>query len=247
MALQPAPRVLQVVWPPKPWLVMGAGVGITLVGLLLAAFGDALAGARFVCFLVGLLTAGVAVSMRLKKAGQAFEERMESAGLLAVGALAALLAFLGTDHNWESMQMALVVLVIVALVGVVLVLLPTPARLLTASGLVLIHFVGILTAATNTGTGTTGPPWVSQSLHQWVYRPYLEFMYLNNAYHFYSPQPGPPAVVWFLVRYEGGKATWVKCPDHRDTPTPSRCTTCGCCRSRSTCPWPTRRSPPRRT
>ncbi len=220
MASHPAARVLQRFWPPKPWPVMGIGVGITLVGLLLAAFGDALAGARFICFLVGLLTAGVAVSMRLKTAGQAFEERMESAGVLAVGAFAGLLAFLGTDRNWESMQMALVVLVFVALMGVVLVLLPTPTRLLVVSGLVLIHFGGILTAATNTGTNSTGPPWVSQSMHQWVYRPYLEFMYLNNAYHFYSPEPGPPAVVWFLVRYQDGKATWFKCPDRDTDPVP---------------------------
>ena len=42
---------------------------------------------RFVCFLIGLVMAGTAVSLRLKTAGPAFEERMESAGVLAVARL----------------------------------------------------------------------------------------------------------------------------------------------------------------
>jgi hypothetical protein len=64
-------------------------------------------------------------------------------------------------------------------------------------------------------------------------RPYLEFMYLNNAYHFYAPDPGPATYLWFRVYYDTGKkdhtgekddagneivypvldAVWIKIPD----------------------------------
>jgi hypothetical protein len=37
-------------------------------------------------------------------------------------------------------------------------------------------------------------------------------MYLNNAYHFYSPDPGPPMLIWFRIEYEGGKSRWVEVP-----------------------------------
>ena len=220
MASHPAIRFLQGAWPPKPWLVMGIGVGVTLIGLALAPFGDALAGVRFVFFLVGLITAGVAVSLRLKTAGQAFEERLESAGVLAVGAFAALLAFLGMDKAWDSIQIALVALVLVALLGVVLVLLPTPARMIVVSVLALVHLGGMVTAANDTGTSNGGPPWVAQTLHQYFYRPYLEFMYLNNAYHFYSPEPGPPSVVWFHIKYKDGQVKWFKIPNRDEDPVP---------------------------
>ena len=220
MPANPASSFLRQLWPPRPWPVLGIGVGITLVGLVLTAFGDALAGVRFTCFLAGLITAGVAVSLRLKTAGQAFDERVESAGVLAVAAFAALLAYLGTDQSWDSLHMVLVVLVIVPLLGVVLVLLPTPARMLVVGALVIVHFGGMITAATTISPPGSEAPWVSQELWVRFYRPYLQFMYLNNAYHFYSPEPGPPALVWFHIKYKDGRVKWFKIPHHDDDPVP---------------------------
>jgi hypothetical protein len=46
-----------------------------------------------------------------------------------------------------------------------------------------------------------------------VYRPYLGFLYLNNAYHFYSPEPGPPTLLWYRVEYASGKTQWFRIPD----------------------------------
>src|SRR5262249_34883324 len=53
--------------------------------------------------------------------------------------------------------------------------------------------------------------------------PYLEFMYLNNAYHFYSPEPGAATHFWMRVYYDTGtknefgapklEGIWVKIPD----------------------------------
>lgn len=218
MSANPSSVFLRRFWPPKPWPVMGIGLGFTLIGLALSAFGDGAAGFRFVCLLAGLITAGAAVSLRLKTVGQAFEERVESAGVLAVAAFTALLTYLGTDKSWDSLQMVLVVLVLVSLLGVVLVLLPTPARLLVAGVLILIHFGGMITAATAINPPGNSAPWVSEVLHQDVYRPYLEFMYLNNAYHFYSPEPGPPALVWFHIKYKDGRVKWFKIPNRDKDP-----------------------------
>src|SRR5262249_31092804 len=52
-------------------------------------------------------------------------------------------------------------------------------------------------------------------LWTYVYRPYLQFLYMTNAYHFYSPDPGPPNHLWFSVTYEDGSWEWVKYPNRK--------------------------------
>ena len=203
-------------WRPRPWPVLLTGLAITALGLILFAAGNALAPLRFVLLLAGLITVGAAISMRFRVAGPYFDERMETAGMLAVAAFACLLAFIGADPSWDSMQMVLVVLIAVTLVGVVLVLLPTSIRLIVAGVLVLAHFGGMITAATTIEPPGASAPWVSRMMWSHVYRRYLQFMYLNNAYHFYSPEPGPPALLWFHIRYDDGRVRWFKIP-HRDT------------------------------
>ena len=73
----------------------------------------------------------------------------------------------------------------------------------------------MMTAATTIDPPGASAPWVSQELWVHFYRPYLQFMYLNNAYHFYSPEPGPPSLVWFHIKYKDGRVKWYKIP-HRD-------------------------------
>lgn len=207
-------------WHRRPWPVLLTGLAITAAGLLLFAAGDRLAPIRFVLFLTGLITAGAALSMRFRVAGQFFEERMETAGMLAVAAFACLLAFIGADPAWDSMQLVLVVLIAVALLGVVLVLLPKTIRMIVLGVLILVHFGGMITAATTIEPPGASAPWVSRQLWSNVYRRYLQFMYLNNAYHFYSPEPGPPALVWFHIKYDNGKVKWFKIPHRDDDPVP---------------------------
>jgi len=210
-------------WPPRPWHILFAGLGVTVVGLLATLLGEACVGLRFVLFLAGLTTGGSAIAMRLRRAGWAFEERMETAGMLAVAAFAALVAlfdYMNVDTAWDSMTMALVAVIVAALAGVVLVLLPTTARMIVVGVLIVAHFCGILTAAVAVDPPNASAPWVARMAHQYVFRPYLEFMYLNNAYHFYSPDPGPPALLWFHVKYQNGKVKWVKIPHRDDDPVP---------------------------
>ena len=74
--------------------------------------------------------------------------------------------------------------------------LPSPVRRFAAFGvsvLILVHFTAITSAVLANPPG----PWVAMQSQHLIFRPYLAFMYLNNAYRFYSPEPGPsqPVVV----------------------------------------------------
>jgi hypothetical protein len=40
-----------------------------------------------------------------------------------------------------------------------------------------------------------------------VYNQYLQFIYMRNAYHFYSPEPGPASLLACLVKTEAGTET----------------------------------------
>jgi hypothetical protein len=89
-----------------------------------------------------------------------------------------------------------------------LFLLPPTIRRAVVSLLIILHFGGILTAVM-----TVPPtPWLANVLWTRFYRPYLEFMYLNNAYHFYAPEPGPATLAWFYIKYEDGSVRWLETP-----------------------------------
>jgi hypothetical protein len=84
--------------------------------------------------------------------------------------------------------------------------------------LVVLHFGGILTAVLSVPPPGAPPLWLATQVWTRFYRPYLQFMYLNNAYHFYSPEPGPATLLWFRVEYEDGSSCWVKVPDRKKDP-----------------------------
>jgi hypothetical protein len=84
------------------------------------------------------------------------------------------------------------------------------------SVLITIHFLAISTAVLSAPPS----PWIIQQTWMRVFRPYLEFVYLNNAYHFYAPEPGPASYLWFRIIYEAPNkrefGTWYKVPDLDD-------------------------------
>lgn len=173
------------------------GVGLTalaaLLGLIALGVPDSAAGvlntARLLLVLVGVVTAGAAVALR--------PDLWWSWGL---GATAALTAWAGLPAHWDSFRLLAVVLAVVAAVGGVFALCSTWWRLVIASALILYHFGGIFLA-------TTSPPptpWVTDQLFRHVYNPYLQFIYMRNAYHFYSPEPGPASLLAFLLKTETG-------------------------------------------
>jgi hypothetical protein len=200
----------------RPWPLLLSGLGVTVPGLCLAV-AEAWPLLRLAIFGACLIAVGLAVSRRLQSAGGAMEERVESACLLALAGFVALLACLGMN-GWDSFQWFFGVLVVVALAGSLLVLLPSFWRRAIVSVLIVVHFGGMLTATTSVDPPNGQAPWLSSLLWTRFYRPYLTFMYLSNAYHFYSPDPGPATLLWFRVQYADGSHRWRHVPDRDESP-----------------------------
>jgi hypothetical protein len=135
--------------------------------------------------------------------------------LLLAGSLTAFLASERLHRiSWDSAALLFRIATVLAAVGAVVILLPSIGRRIVVSLVIVFHFAGILTAVTS----VTPSPWLSTQIWTTVYRPYLYFLWLNNAYHFYSPQPGPANQLWFCIEYESDpdgtrNFRWVLVPD----------------------------------
>lgn len=140
-------------------------------------------------------------------------------------AAAAWLGGVGLPMHWDSLKLPLWVGGTLAAVGGGLGFLPLKWRLSVLAVAVLVHFGGTLTATTWPDTqGRTA--WMSNQSAQRFYLPYFRFSYQSNAYHFYSPDPGPASKFFILLEYEiddpdaaDGKRTtaeWVDLPKRRD-------------------------------
>src|SRR5262245_24816435 len=183
-----------------PFLLVYAGLGASLSAMLLALIptgnlSDLLAGTvtffRVLLLVVGILLAAGGVWWRLT-GGHAddFEERSKSGILLALAGGTVLGGYVAMSEEWDSLRLFLIVLWGISLGAVPLILMPRIARRVAVSVLVLFHFGGILTAVTAVqGPGGNPPPWLPTIVWNRVYRHYLTFAYMNNAYHFYSPEP----------------------------------------------------------
>jgi hypothetical protein len=199
----------------NPWPLLVTGFVTVAVGALLStALKDSAPGLTALVVSAGtMLTAGAVVI------------RWNSA---LIWGLAALCASVGSvafqEIGWDSGRLLFLVLMAAAGAGALLLLMPTTARWIVISVLLVIHFGGILTAVCSAAPGT----WVASTLWNFFYRPHLQFMYLNNAYHFYSPEPGPAVLMWFCVHYEDDPGTkapnwrWVKVPDFDEKGHPIR-------------------------
>lgn len=150
---------------------------------------------------------------------QGMFQGLESAVVLAFASVAVGLVYLALDAEWDSLRMLVGVAMGVAYAGIVLVVLPRLLRRLVLVSLVCLHFGGILAVVASIPPPTAPtPPWWTNRIWVKFYRYYLPFTYLNNAYHFYSPDPGPPTLLWFQVEYvdADGKIAdrrWVTLPD----------------------------------
>jgi hypothetical protein len=203
----------------RPWatprnLIAAALVVNVAAALWAMALPAALVPGRIGLLFAGLVLALAGVNHRLREFREDLEERGTTAGSLALAAFAVLLAYLACDEAWDSFRLALGVFVGACLTGAVLVLLSQMVRRLVIVLLVFFHFGGILTAVFSVQPPGAPPCWLSGALWTYVYRPYLQFMYLNNAYHFYSPEPGPQTLLWFYVTYDDPKVPprWIRMP-----------------------------------
>jgi hypothetical protein len=170
----------------------GLSAAAAALGGLALALGDSTPGAvhtlRLLLVAAGGVLAGAAVSLR---------PSLWQPWAVAAGAFG-LAAVLGVPAHWDSGQLLARVLAGAAVVGAVLVALPLTPRLSVVSLAAVFHFSGILAAVTWPDPG----PWLTTQLGNRVYMPYLSFLYLRNAYHFYSPEPGPASILACLLKYE---------------------------------------------
>jgi hypothetical protein len=156
---------------------------------------------RAIILAIGLLAAGLAVSIRPSSA-------FVVAGAAVVGVIAIFAA-----SDWDSAQLALKVATGVAAVAAILLVLPGTVSRVLVSVLIVIHFGGMFTAATSVTPPQGTTPWLPQQIWTRIYRPYLQFTYMNNAYHFYSPNPGPATLLWCRIEYADKSSRWVKLPN----------------------------------
>jgi hypothetical protein len=213
--------------PPRTLLIVGAAsAGLALAvaavapaGSLGATLAPWVVAVRVLLIVAALVLAVAAVNVRLRSAGWEVEERAVSAGYLALAAFVTLLAHMACDEGWDTFRLLIGVMVGLGLGGAVLVLLPQMVRRGVILMAVLVHFTGILTAVFSVPPGNAPGCWLTNTVWTVFYRPYLQFVYLNNAYHFYSPEPGPPTLLWFRLEYADGSYRWVKTPNREEFPT----------------------------
>lgn len=198
--------------PVRVYRLAGLGIALaaaaTALGLVAGESGPSpFATVRLVLVAIGALLAGSALSLR---------PNLPLAWLLA--AVAAGTASQGLPEHWDSIRMMARVLAGVAAAGALLAAVSMAVRIAIASVGIAYHFFCIFMA-------TTWPdptPWFTQQVGTRVVLPYIQFVYLKNAYHFYSPEPGSASHMFFLIVYDTidpktGKpeAEWVTMPDRK--------------------------------
>ncbi len=148
----------------------------------------------------GLLSTGclVLLAIGLLCAGYGLSLRPNDWWAWILCGVAFVLANWGFPPHWDSAAMVCRVLTVVCVLGGFLSWTPAVVRTSVLSIMVVLHFGAIFTAT----TWPSPAPWLTTQSAQRVYMPYYKFMYLSNAYHFYSPEPGPASLIFGLVTYE---------------------------------------------
>ena len=171
-------------------MLRNATIGVGLCGLaaIIGLVSDAslVNTARLLLVAGGLLTVAVALT-----------KRPSDWQLWAAASIAMWLAWPGLPDSWDSAQMVARTVAMVTAAASVLAYAPK-FRYIGLSAFILFHFGNMVTATTLPDSR----PWVSQQLYSHVYMPYMRFMYLSNAYHFYSPDPGPASHLFYLITWE---------------------------------------------
>lgn len=106
--------------------------------------------------------------------------------------------FAGVPNSWDSVQLFFGVACLVGLFGALWTRLPKKLTAVLILVGVAYHFAGILSAVTS----PPPTPWLTDQYWKRIARPYLQFAYMNNAYQFYSPDPGPACELWVCIEYK---------------------------------------------
>jgi hypothetical protein len=192
--------------------ILAAAASFVLVSLLLsqttstpAPESEAWLGASGI---VQVLLACIALVV----AGFAVARSPKSPATVGSAAFLSALAAAAIPGSLDTIRLAVLLLSAVASAAALLLLLPPLVRRLIISLLVVFHFAGIFCAVLSAAPPGNSPPWLTTQIWTRVFRPYLQFVYLNNAYHFYSPEPGPATLIWFRIELQDGSSRWDKIP-----------------------------------
>ena len=240
--------------PPGPrsrTLVIGSvGVALTLTAFVFGVATGAPSrnfdvhwadGPRVIISVLGVLLAGCAVSMRPKDWLSWMP--LAAAGLLCYGVgtqppdeikwmvLKEIRSWYGAVPNsWDSIQFLGGVIGVISLIAAVFTVLPAKWMLIAIFGLLAFFTSGIIASVLS----PPATPFLVEEYWRRYSRYHSQFLYINNAYHFYSPEPGPPSELWICLKYapkdgqkeevdEGPDTDWVRLPDRmRDTMDPLR-------------------------
>jgi hypothetical protein len=137
---------------------------------------------------------------------------VETGLVLVVACLSVVIAGRSLPIEADTLRFFLSVLAFAIAFGVSLMTARVAVRYIVLSIVATLHFLGIVTAT----LATPPSPWLATQVWHRLAHPYLEFMYLNNAYHFYSPEPGATTHFWMYVYYDTGEK--MKLPDGKDFP-----------------------------
>jgi hypothetical protein len=200
-----------------PWAVLVAGLASLALGIAwLQLLGTSWPAPPFMLIFGGLVAIGAALALRLGHRQPDGSDQLACGAFLAIAAVAAGAASLGLDP-WDSAILICQIFAGIAVVGAVLVCTGKWLTMAVVGLLIAFHFGGILTAVASVPPKDGPPAFYATYLATYVYRHYLALTNLNNGYHFYSPDPGPVALLWFRVSYADGSARWVRIPDHAKT------------------------------
>lgn len=181
--------------------VIGLGCAAAGAGVQLGAFSPFITALGISLGVMGVIIAGSAVA-----------RRPTESRILGIAALTAFAAIFSAHESWASVRMMFGVLTAVGTVAALLFLLSRTARQIAVSVLIVFHFCGIVTAITS----PPATPWMTTQLWVRLFRPHLEFCYTNNAYQFYSPEPGPANLLWFCILGDDNQTRWIKVPNETE-------------------------------
>jgi len=141
--------------------------------------------------------------------------------------------YAAVPNAWDSYQLLGGVTGLVAFAAAGFTRLPIRVALSAIFVLVAFYFTGIIASVLS----PPPTPFLVDEYWRRLTRFHSQFLYINNAYHFYSPEPGPPSELWVCLKYapepealeNGGPAApeteWVYIPRrNRDTMDPMRIT-----------------------
>ena len=100
-------------------------------------------------------------------------------------------------NSWDSVQMLGGVTGVIAFVAAGFTRLPIRAVLGLMCALLAFYASGIVASVLS----PPSTPFLVEEYWRRFSRYHCQFLYINNAYHFYSPEPGPPSELWICLKY----------------------------------------------